>query len=715
MMYNANLTMNPMIEDYNATVKALSVTQKQGFIDYKDFKDIKLGSRLISQRKQSNRLLKNASVNYLKLIESINPSFKSDKVFIPRRTLTNPREPSKNLGHDNINDDYILRVNDILGDIEKYEILDLMGHGTFGQVVKCRALRTGNLVAVKVIKQQPAFIMQGDKEINILMMLRDRPEKHRFLQLIDHFMFRGHTCVVFELLSISLHGLFSQQITKPHMSIEDIQQISINVLETLSLLKDMHIIHTDLKPDNILMKSIDNIHDVKLIDYGSALLETEKLNYCVQTAFYRSPEVILHVEFGCAIDMWSFGCFVVEMFLGRPLFPSGNEASLLHMMVSTLGCLPPENMLKRGRDSNKFFYVQGSGNSAQTKLKELNHNAHDLTFAKSTLKDKIMGFASNDDSSEEDSDIDNYAEMKKREQLYDFVKGILVFEPLDRKTPAEALQHPFIASAVNATPKTPEVAINLTKSQQPSIPTTIPNVLFPLSPVAIFESLSNAMNNNSSINTSRTTEDSLDPKTPPLSSIYNRSKERLLLTPSKSPKIIITSTESSVSPPLITSSKKPPKHITKKVNPENTLDSQVKSLFPQPSKPDSTFSDASDPYDNIVAAAAAAAIKQQQQQYYQNLYNTVTSVPLQQQMQFAALASPAVQNYQQQQQQLVNNMFQHMTQQQQQTYMTSAPLSPLLYQQQQMQHALPQTQNYSSQMQQQQQLAYPHRHFSPLQ
>lgn len=82
---------------------------------------------------------------------------------------------------------------------------------------------------------------------------------------------------------------------------------------------------------------MDNIHDVKLIDYGSALLETEKLNYCVQTAFYRSPEVILHVEFGCAIDMWSFGCFVVEMFLGRPLFPSGNEATLLHMMVSTLG------------------------------------------------------------------------------------------------------------------------------------------------------------------------------------------------------------------------------------------------------------------------------------------------------------------------------------------------------------------------------------------
>lgn len=85
------------------------------------------------------------------------------------------------------------------------------------------------------------------------------------------------------------------------------------------------------------MFSIDNIHDVKLIDYGSALLETESLNYCVQTAFYRSPEVILHVAFGCAIDMWSFGCFVAEMYLGVPLFPSGNESTLIRMMVSLLG------------------------------------------------------------------------------------------------------------------------------------------------------------------------------------------------------------------------------------------------------------------------------------------------------------------------------------------------------------------------------------------
>lgn len=105
------------------------------------------------------------------MIQKIDPEFKTEEVFIPRRTLTNPREPSKNNGFDNINDDYILKVNDVLGEVTTYEILDLMGQGTFGQVVKCRKQSTGELVAVKVIKRQPAFLMQGDKEIHILKMV----------------------------------------------------------------------------------------------------------------------------------------------------------------------------------------------------------------------------------------------------------------------------------------------------------------------------------------------------------------------------------------------------------------------------------------------------------------------------------------------------------------------------------------------------------------
>lgn len=74
-----------------------------------------------SRLPSSYNIFKRATVQYHQVIESINPAFKTDLIYIPRRTLTNPREPSKNSGYDNIHDDYILRVKDILGDIEKYD------------------------------------------------------------------------------------------------------------------------------------------------------------------------------------------------------------------------------------------------------------------------------------------------------------------------------------------------------------------------------------------------------------------------------------------------------------------------------------------------------------------------------------------------------------------------------------------------------------------
>lgn len=53
----------------------------------------------------------------------------------------------------------------------RYEILELMGQGTFGQVVQCRELSTNQYVAIKIIKRHNAFTAQGEKEINILKMV----------------------------------------------------------------------------------------------------------------------------------------------------------------------------------------------------------------------------------------------------------------------------------------------------------------------------------------------------------------------------------------------------------------------------------------------------------------------------------------------------------------------------------------------------------------
>lgn len=121
-----------------------------------------------------------------------NPNFKYESSRNPRRVLTKPSKGVKNDGYDNEESDYILYVNDILGSEEaghkydaylrrclpkalrltmcrnRYLILDVLGQGTFGQVVKCQNLRTQEVVAVKVIKNRTAYFNQSMMEVSVL-------------------------------------------------------------------------------------------------------------------------------------------------------------------------------------------------------------------------------------------------------------------------------------------------------------------------------------------------------------------------------------------------------------------------------------------------------------------------------------------------------------------------------------------------------------------
>jgi serine/threonine protein kinase len=59
----------------------------------------------------------------------------------------------------------------------------------------------------------------------------------------------------------------------------------------------------------------------KVIDFGSSCFESERMYTYIQSRFYRSPEVILGLEYGPAIDMWSLACILAELLSGQPLFP----------------------------------------------------------------------------------------------------------------------------------------------------------------------------------------------------------------------------------------------------------------------------------------------------------------------------------------------------------------------------------------------------------
>jgi dual specificity protein kinase YAK1 len=96
---------------------------------------------------------------------------------MPRRLLTEPGEGLHNDGHDNVNSDYIFYMYDeirnekkeeyhIALDFRDYVVEDLIGKGTFGQVLLCR--NDGRRVAVKVVRNRPAYQSQAVIEFQIL-------------------------------------------------------------------------------------------------------------------------------------------------------------------------------------------------------------------------------------------------------------------------------------------------------------------------------------------------------------------------------------------------------------------------------------------------------------------------------------------------------------------------------------------------------------------
>jgi serine/threonine protein kinase len=125
---------------------------------------------------------------------------------------------------------------------------------------------------------------------------------------------------------------------------KSIRHIAVQILNTLKLLKSYSIIHCDLKPENILIEDREKL-TVKLIDFGSGCFEREQIYTYIQSRFYRAPEIMLGIPYTTAIDIWSFGCILAELFIGFPLFPGRAEPDQITLLVEALG-LPSAKLLK---------------------------------------------------------------------------------------------------------------------------------------------------------------------------------------------------------------------------------------------------------------------------------------------------------------------------------------------------------------------------------
>jgi dual specificity tyrosine-phosphorylation-regulated kinase 2/3/4 len=174
--------------------------------------------------------------------------------------------------------------------------------------------------------------------------------------------------------------------------------------------KDHKIVHCDLKPENILLKQ-QNKSGIKVIDYGSSCFLGSRIYTYIQSRFYRAPEIILGIPYTSAIDMWSFGCIVAELYSGFPLFPGENEVDQLAYIMEVCG-EPPAKVLELSSRRHLFF----------------ENDNKPIAASNSRGKERVPG----------QKPLEKVLKCSDA-KFIDFLKKCFMWHPFDRITPLQAL------------------------------------------------------------------------------------------------------------------------------------------------------------------------------------------------------------------------------------------------------------------------------------
>ncbi|KAJ4461406.1 putative Serine/threonine-protein kinase minibrain [Paratrimastix pyriformis] len=383
------------------------------------------------------------SIDLLETYKSINKIYYARKKKLQELSRNSAL---RNDGFDDENNDYIVRANEVW--MDQFQIVSLIGKGSFGQVVKARDLRNNEDVAIKIIKNKKPFYNQALIEIRLLqhMNAKDPRDQYCVLRLRNWFMFRHHLCLVMELLSYSLYDLLRNTQFRG-VSLNLVRKFGHQILTCLGFmaLPEVNIIHCDLKPENVLLRSCKR-SAIKVIDFGSSCHSNEKMYSYIQSRFYRSPEVLLGLPYGCPIDMWSLGCILVEIHTGEPLFNGTDEVDQL-MKIIEARRLPPEAMLAQSQKTRKFFSMGPAPGEVHLR------KGPDSRIGMRSLH-TILGVETGGPqgrrSGEPGHSVVDYLKFE------DLIEKMLHYDPAKRITPLQALNHSFFKPTVEAATDTAE-------------------------------------------------------------------------------------------------------------------------------------------------------------------------------------------------------------------------------------------------------------------
>uniref|UniRef100_A0A8C5DPI8 non-specific serine/threonine protein kinase n=1 Tax=Gouania willdenowi TaxID=441366 RepID=A0A8C5DPI8_GOUWI len=344
--------------------------------------------------------------------------------------------------------DYQLVQHEILCSMSNsYEVLEFLGRGTFGQVAKCWKRGTNEIVAIKILKNHPSYARQGQIEVSILSRLStENADEFNFVRSYECFQHKNHTCLVFEMLEQNLYDFLKHSKFSP-LLLKCIRPILQQVATALMKLKSLGLIHADLKPENIMLVDPSRQpYRVKVIDFGSASHVSKAVcSTYLQSRYYRAPEIILGLPFCEAIDMWSLGCVIAELFLGWPLYPGASEYDQIRYISQTQG-LPAEYLLSAGTKTSRFFNRGPDSSYPLWKLKTPAEHEAEMGIKSKEARKYIFNCL--DDMMQvnmtnlEGTDI--LAEKADRREFIDLLKKMLTLDADKRITPMKTLNHPFV-------------------------------------------------------------------------------------------------------------------------------------------------------------------------------------------------------------------------------------------------------------------------------
>ena len=354
----------------------------------------------------------------------------------------------------------------ILGELldGRYAIQQQIGKGTFATVVRAQDTRTGNLVAVKIACNNETMYKAGTKEMDMLQLLNqsDPDDKKHIIRLLRHFDHKGHLCLVFENLSADLREVLKKFGRNVGLNLKAIRSYAQQMFLSLSHLKKCQILHADLKPDNILVSEKRSM--LKICDLGTAAFadDAEVTPYLV-SRFYRAPEVILGMPFDYAIDMWSIGCTLFELYTGRILFAGADNNQMLRAIQECRGKFPIR-MLKRSTLAEKHFDFDGNFFSQERDKITGKATMRQINFNKTAPgKDLRARLSGNTKGMKPE-------EVKEHAAFVDLMDKCLQLDPPRRISPNEALRHAFVTHGTSQTQEKAAPAVKVAVKVAMNVP-----------------------------------------------------------------------------------------------------------------------------------------------------------------------------------------------------------------------------------------------------